>query len=285
MSAVRFFHVGRTSINKKTWSHGKADGIFLQCSRQQFDNTLANSVKSSLGHRQLLTCLSVCHSSVHFSVHCWSECYCRLTSLSQLLNTTEENLKKSCYWTSASTVWHCVCLHLIKPLSYMHKPSYCLLSHPPHPFFLSAQHVHTFIHCTVLMCKYECVSACFKRYACVQAAARQCFILGLNQASAPEDCRLMWPISSDYSCMVTVSLMHRCIHTHSGTKRNHSKKKPQDVVYTFVYFSTKECCVFFNSPVCHIHFLQSFCFFLCFFYFSTLLLLIFLSPISHHNLY
>lgn len=110
--------------------------------------------------------------------------------------------------------------------------------------FLSAQHVHTFIHCTVLMCKYECVSACFKRYACVQAAARQCFILGLNQASAPEDCRLMWPISSDYSCMVTVSLMHRCIHTHSGTKRNHSEKKPQDVVYTFVYFSTKECCVF-----------------------------------------
>lgn len=173
-----------------------------------------------------------------------------------------------------------VCVHIWSNLSLTctNPVTVCCLIHLI--LLLSAQHVYTFIHGAVLMCKYECVSTCFKHYACVQAAARQCFILGLNQASAPEDCRLMWPISSDYSCMVTVSLMHRCIHTHSGTKRNHSKKKPQDMVYTFVYFSTKECCVFFNSPVCHIHF-----FVLSVFFFFPLLLLIFLSPISHHNHY
>lgn len=50
------------------------------------------------------------------------------------------------------------------------------------------------------------------------------------------------------------------LHTHAFReegKKNHSKKKPQDVVYTFVYF----LCVLLNQPaVCHYAFLFFFLF-------------------------
>lgn len=72
---------------------------------------------------------------------------------------------------------------------------------------------------------------CKSEHACVVAmcmcvsSGLQCFLLGLIQASASEDCRLMWPISSDYSCTVAASLKHTCIQMHSGTKTNHSNGK------------------------------------------------------------
>ena len=74
-----------------------------------------------------------------------------------------------------------------------------------------------------------------------------CFIGGLIQASAPEDCRLMWPIWSDNSCMVTVSPEHTCILLQRQiTARKKKKKKPQDMVHTFVYSSKVTLCVFFE---------------------------------------
>lgn len=75
---------------------------------------------------------------------------------------------------------------------------------------------------------------------CVGSDA-QCFILGLNQASAPEDCRLMWPI---FKRLFLHGHSVSNAHMHSSTKKNRSKKKPQDVVYTFVYFSKNTLCVF-----------------------------------------
>lgn len=90
----------------------------------------------------------------------------------------------------------------------------------------------------------------FAPHMCVGSGTQR-FILGLNQASAPEDCRLMWPISSDYSCMVTVSLTHTCIHVHSVAAR-----KSLGMWFTH-YFSKKDFVCFSNQPpVCHYAFLS-----------------------------
>lgn len=75
-----------------------------------------------------------------------------------------------------------------------------------------------------------------------------CFILGLNQASAPEDCRLMWPISSDYSCMVTVSLKRTCIHARSAARKRITASGCGLHICLFL-------CVLLNQPtVCHYSF-------------------------------
>lgn len=150
-----------------------------------------------------------------------------------------------CIWSNLSLA------HTAFYFSYSYRCLTLFISPPP-PICPA----HTQLN--IVSCKsvYRCA---FALCMCVSSGA-QCFILGLNQASAPEDCRLMWPISSDYSCMVTESLKHTCIHMHSGRRRkkkNHSKEKPQDVVYTFVYF----LCVLLNQPaVCHYAFLFFFLF-------------------------
>lgn len=70
----------------------------------------------------------------------------------------------------------------------------------------------------------------------------QCLILGINQASAPEDCRLMWPISSDYSCMVTASLAHACIHIL--VQRRIAARKSLRMWFTHVFVFPASQCVF-----------------------------------------
>lgn len=71
-----------------------------------------------------------------------------------------------------------------------------------------------------------------------ESSGAQCFVLGLNQASAPEDCRLMWPISSDYSCMVTVSLKHTCVRKHSGkNKKRITGRKSLRMWFTHLFIS------------------------------------------------
>lgn len=71
-----------------------------------------------------------------------------------------------------------------------------------------------------------CITHPANRSMCMcVSSGLQCFLLGLIQASTSEDCRLMWPISSDYSCTVAVSLKRTCIQMHSGTKTNHSNGK------------------------------------------------------------
>ena len=112
------------------------------------------------------------------------------------------------------------------------------------PLFLSSQDIHSHICAVQYYCASMSVYLCVFALCMCVGSGTQCFILGLNQVSAPEDCRLMWPISSDYSCMVTVSQTHTCIHMHSVTRKNHSKEKPQDVVYTFVCFSKKDIVYF-----------------------------------------
>lgn len=93
-------------------------------------------------------------------------------------------------------------------------------------------------HFLLLTCIAHPANRCMCVYLCCVSSGLQCFLLGLIQASASEDCRLMWPISSDYSCTVAVSLKHTCIQMHSGTKTNHSNgKKPADVVYASVCFA------------------------------------------------
>lgn len=117
---------------------------------------------------------------------------------------------------------------------------------------------------------------------CLSSVA-QCFILELIQASAPEDCRLMWPISSDYCCMVTVSLKHTCIQMRSGTKKNHGKNKPLDVVYASACFPMF-CYINIQSVTTHPFFVSGFLF-LHFFLFSTCFLLYFLVFIIYVILY
>lgn len=153
-----------------------------------------------------------------------------------------------------------------------------LPSHPLHPFLLFTQHIHTFMHNSMLLCKYECVSVCtFPLCMCVGIDTRR-LILGLNQASAPEDCRLMWPISSDYSCMVTASLEEQ---------RRIAARKSLRMWFTHLFIFPKRQCGFEYS----LHFVTmlsfySFCQFLtslslslCFLLFSSLFTWI--SSLSH----
>lgn len=97
---------------------------------------------------------------------------------------------------------------------------------------------------------------------CVSSGV-QCFIRGLIQASASEDCRLMWPISSDYSCTVTVSLKHTCIQMHSGTKTNHCKGKS-----LWMWFMHLFVCLFFAFCSTSMQFVDIILSFACFISFS-----------------
>lgn len=187
-------------------------------------------------------------------------------------------------------------------LSLAHTPfyfsySYRLLSHPLH-FFPPFCPAHTQQNISSCKSVYWCG---FAPCMCVSSGA-QCFILGLNQASAPEDCRLMWPISSDYPCMVTESLKHTCIHMHSGKKKRITARKSLRMWFTHLFifvcfvksaYSLSLCfpflpslfpspcsalCIFFTDPSvllpCIIFFLFLNIFLPCFF-------LLFPSPLSH----
>lgn len=50
--------------------------------------------------------------------------------------------------------------------------------------------------------------------------------------------------------MVTASLAHACIHILVQRRIKRSKKKPQDVAYTFVYFSKETVCFFKWPALC-----------------------------------
>lgn len=90
--------------------------------------------------------------------------------------------------------------------------------------FIHHSVIQHFLHLTRIAHPANRSTCVFVLCMCVSSGL-QCFLLGLIQASASEDCRLMWPISSDYSCTVAVSLKHTCIQMHSGTKTNHSNGK------------------------------------------------------------
>lgn len=78
----------------------------------------------------------------------------------------------------------------------------------------------TYTHpCTV-------VRMCIRVYlsnACVCKQWRAVFHSWIKPGQPPQDCRLMWPISSDYSCMVTASPTHTHIHTHASCYKDESQ--------------------------------------------------------------
>lgn len=146
-------------------------------------------------------------------------------------------------------------------LSLAHTPFYfsysyhCLtlfISPPPAPYLPST---HTAKYCVM----QECVSVCV---CTVHVCKQRCTVFHswIKPGQRPRGLQ----VNVAYFKRLflhghRVSEAH--LHTHAfreeGKKKNHSKKKPQDVVYTFVYF----LCVLLNQPaVCHYAFLFFFLF-------------------------
>lgn len=142
----------------------------------------------------------------HISVHLYAcrrhECWNMLASLSLHLRK-KINTKQNLEIYKDVAVKHL--LHAYETCSDMKSSLHIYFLLPAG--FLSSFCVSCFTHSCLRHFSggNECVCVCFSRYMCVGSYI-QYFVLGLNQASTPEDCRLMWPISSDYSCMVTASL-------------------------------------------------------------------------------
>lgn len=96
-------------------------------------------------------------------------------------------------------------LHWVKLCSNLHSVLllFSLVSTTSFFFLLSARYTRQEYYCSSI--------SVYPHYNCVSSDALF-FVPRLNQAGGSEDCRLMWPISSNYSCMFTVSKKHNCMY-------------------------------------------------------------------------